>query len=102
MRLLMYLFLRSNNFRRPEGKRAVGTDLKRPGGGQWQAGWNDWSTARAIARDRVAYKQNVVALFAYWGEEQEMMMTTMMMKYSILLALPCSQIIDETFIHHHH
>ena len=35
-----------------------------------QAGWSNWSTARAVARDRVAWKQNVAALCAYWREER--------------------------------
>ena len=35
-----------------------------------QAGWNDWGTARAVARDRVAWKQNVAALCTYWREEK--------------------------------
>ena len=46
-----------------EGKRAVGrpkttwrriVEVERR-----QAGWNDWSTARAVARDRMEWKQNV-------------------------------------------
>ena len=55
--------------RRPEGERAV----DRPET-TWRrtvevARWNDWSTTRAVARDRMASKQNVAALCAYWREE---------------------------------
>ena len=35
-----------------------------------QAGWNDWSSVVAVARGRVAWKQNVAALRVYWREEK--------------------------------
>ena len=35
-----------------------------------QAGWNDWNTARAVARDMMAWKQNVAALCDYRGEKK--------------------------------
>ena len=58
----------------PEGKRAV----RRPKTTwRWtveaerrRAGWCDWGTARATAKDREACRENVTALCAYWREKQ--------------------------------
>ena len=58
----------------PEGKRAVGTPKTT---WRWtveaekrKAGWCHWGTARATATYREAWKENVMALCAYWCNEQ--------------------------------
>ena len=35
-----------------------------------RAGWNDWNTAKAVARDMVEWKQNVAALCPYSRKER--------------------------------
>ena len=58
----------------PGGKRVVG---RRKTNWRWtveaerrKAGWCDRGTARATAKDREAWSENVTALCAYWRHEQ--------------------------------
>ena len=50
---------------RPEGKRPKTTWIRTVDIERGQAAWNDWSTARAVARGKLAWKKKIATLCAY-------------------------------------